>query len=220
MRPQNGSRWQVACFDLDGTLVVGSTICRHLGDHFRQGDIIRELDTKYAEGTISNREIAEAEAALFQGVLRTEVEAALATMPFIGGIAETLGILRAMNIHLLLTTITWEFASRHVANTYGFDSWTGCLMNDSHPGVLSGRLQQVCDENDKRDFVLQYCEQRGIGLDQVFAIGDSRSDVPLFRVAGHSIAINASPIAKATASCSIDTLDLTDVLRLVPGLLS
>ena len=218
MRSTNTDRWRVACFDLDGTLVVGTTIRRHLAQHFSH-EIIRELDTKYAEGMISTRQIAEAEANLFDGVLQTEVEAALTTIPFIGGIVETLEVLRAMNIHILLTTITWEFASRHVASTYGFDAWTGCLMNESHPGTLSGRLKQVCDENDKRDFVLQYCKQWGVNVDQVFAVGDSRSNVPLFRVVGHSIAINASPDAKAAAACSIDTLNLNDVLKLVPGLL-
>jgi phosphoserine phosphatase len=220
MRPTNTARWRVACFDLDGTLVPGTTICRHLGQHFSHGEIIRELDTKYAEGSISNQQIAEAEASLFEGVLQTDVEAALATIPFIAGIAETLEVLRTMHINVLLTTITWEFASRHVARAFGFDAWTGCLMNESHPGTLSGRLELVCDENDKRDFVLRYCEQRDVNVDQVFAVGDSRSDVPLFRVVGHSIAINASSAAKAAASSSIDTFNLTDVLKLVPGLLS
>lgn len=123
-----------------------------------------------------------------------------------------------MNIHVLLTTITWEFASRSFAKRYGFDAWTGCVMNESRPGTLSGRVHCVCDENNKRDFGVDYCRTRGVTLDQVFAVGDSRSDIPLFGVVGYSVALNASPDAIAAASCSIETHDLSHILRLYRAL--
>jgi phosphoserine phosphatase len=47
------------------------------------------------------------------------------------------------------------------------------------------------------------------------AVGDSRSDVPLFREVGLSIALNATPDAQATAIHRLDTDDLRDLLPLL-----
>jgi phosphoserine phosphatase len=79
-------------------------------------------------------------------------------------------------------------------------------------------VQRLFDEDDKSYFVVEHCKRTGVNLAQVFAVGDSRSDIPLFRTVGFSVAINASPDAKAAASCDIETRNLTDVLKLVPGL--
>jgi phosphoserine phosphatase len=47
------------------------------------------------------------------------------------------------------------------------------------------------------------------------AIGDSRSDLPLFELVGFSVALNASPDARARASTSLDSSSLVDVLPLI-----
>jgi phosphoserine phosphatase len=49
----------------------------------------------------------------------------------------------------------------------------------------------------------------------VAAVGDSRSDVPLFERVGMSIALNATPDARAAATHALDTEDLRDVLALL-----
>jgi phosphoserine phosphatase len=70
---------------------------------------------------------------------------------------------------------------------------------------------------DKLRFVEDWCAQNGYSMRQVAAIGDSRSDVPLFHRAGMSIALNATPDAQAAASHVLDTEDLRDVLALLQG---
>jgi phosphoserine phosphatase len=64
-------------------------------------------------------------------------------------------------------------------------------------------------------FVEEWCEQNGYSMNQVAAIGDSRSDVPLFDRAGMSIALNATPDALAVATHVLDTENLRDVLALL-----
>jgi len=71
---------------------------------------------------------------------------------------------------------------------------------------------------DKVRFVEDWCQQNGFSMSQVAAIGDSRSDVPLFRRTGMSIALNATADARAAADHVLDTEDLRDVLPLLqPG---
>jgi len=74
------------------------------------------------------------------------------------------------------------------------------------------------DEFDKQKFVARFCAERHIAATEVVAIGDSRSDIPLFEWAGFSIALNASPGARAAAKVALDTDDLRNILPLCPGL--
>lgn len=82
-------------------------------------------------------------------------------------------------------------------------------------GVLSGVVGRYCDEHDKARFVEEWCAQNGHSMSEVAAIGDSRSDVPLFRRAGMSIALNATADARVVATHGLDTEDLRDVLQLL-----
>ena len=82
-------------------------------------------------------------------------------------------------------------------------------------GVVGDVVSRYFDEHDKVRFVEEWCTQNGYAMSQVAAIGDSRSDVPLFRRAGMSIALNATPDARAAATNVLDTDDLRDVLALL-----
>lgn len=53
-----GQRW-LACFDLDGTLVRGTTVSQHLADRLGQSEQMAELERRYAAGEISNAVVAE-----------------------------------------------------------------------------------------------------------------------------------------------------------------
>jgi phosphoserine phosphatase len=88
----------------------------------------------------------------------------------------------------------------------------GLRARASVPGT---RVSRYFDEHDKVRFVEEWCAQNGYSMSQVAAIGDSRSDVPLFRRVGMSIALNATTDARAVATHVIDTPDLRDVLALL-----
>ncbi|UUZ59251.1 HAD hydrolase family protein [Nocardioides sp. B-3] len=65
---------------------------------------------------------------------------------------------------------------------------------------------------DKRDFALSFCREFGADPADCVAIGDSRSDLPLFRSVGYSIAFNASSEARATATVAVDSNSMTDAI--------
>jgi phosphoserine phosphatase len=82
-------------------------------------------------------------------------------------------------------------------------------------GVLSGTVTRYFDEHDKVRFVEEWCARNGYTMSQVAAVGDSRSDVPLFERVGMSIALNATSNARAVATHVLDTDNLCDVLALL-----
>lgn len=135
-------------------------------------------------------------------------------MPCIGGIEETVRALTGAGRRVLLATVTWRFAAELVAERYGFEAACGTEMG-MDGGRLSGSVSRYFDEWDKLRFVEGWCSANGYALADAAAVGDSRSDVPLFERAGLAIALNASDDARAAADHAVDADDLTAVLPLL-----
>jgi phosphoserine phosphatase len=78
--------------------------------------------------------------------------------------------------------------------------------------ILTGEIENICTEDDKLRFFLDACRDYGIPANETVAIGDSRSDHPIFRNTGKSIAINADTETKKLSTYSVDTDNLLDIL--------
>jgi phosphoserine phosphatase len=82
-------------------------------------------------------------------------------------------------------------------------------------GQLSGVVSRHCDAEAKAVFVQELCATRRLRPSSAAVIGDSRSDLPAFRCAGFSVALNADDAARAAATLVLDTDDLRDVVPLL-----
>ncbi len=209
-------RWRLACFDLDGTLVQATSVSQHLADRFGQTLQMAELERRYAAGDISNAVVADEQAAMYGGMPLAQVVEALDDIPCIEGIDATVNALREQGVDSLLCTVTWRFAAEEFCRRHGFIRGSGTEIDLEREDTLNGKVRRHCNEWDKLEFVRSHCAEAGIGLEDCIAIGDSRSDVPLFEAVGFSIAINATEQAQAAASVTLNTGDLTDVLALIP----
>ena len=202
---------RLVSIDLDGTLVRGDTITLALARHLGREAEALALESRFARGEIDNATLAAITGAHFAGLTVADLAPALAALPLIGGIAETLAALRARGFVVLLGTITWQFAARYFQRRFGFDAASGTAMDEAD-GHLTGKVTRTFGPADKPGFVAAAARRHGIDLSACAAIGDSASDIPLFRQVGLSIALNATPTAKAAATVALDTGDLTDVL--------
>jgi phosphoserine phosphatase len=214
------TKWMLACFDLDGTLVPGTSTCEHLAAQLGHLEHMTKLELQYASGQCSNDEVADELAPYYAGLPIETIKSHLDTLPVINGIAGVVATLANLGIDSLICTVAWRFVAQILAARYDFVGVSGVEMRVDKQGVLSGRVAKYFDEFDKRAFVRSYCADRQIPLANVFAVGDSRSDIPLFGAVGFSVALNATAAATAAASVAIQTNDLNDVLKLVPRLLN
>jgi phosphoserine phosphatase len=209
--------WRVFSFDLDGTLARRATSL-HMANGLGHGDLIRDLEDQYERGSLSARAFAEAEARFYAGLSMTRISELLADLPFIDGIAETLQALRERNVLAIIGTGAWRFAAQVVGDRFGVSEVSGVEMRMREAGTLSGHIEKHFDELDKVAFVRAYCSRHGVAMSQVVAVGDARSDIPLFGAVGFSVALNATPAAQAAASISLRSDRLPDVLAVIPRL--
>jgi phosphoserine phosphatase len=203
-------------FDLDGTLIYDTSASVLLGRAAGYEREMMELERAFQAGHITNRESTERCAAWFAGLEVGRALSAIYEGPWIAGIPETIAELRAAGSQMLLATLTWTFVARSVGERYGFAATCGTEMT-TRDGVLTGDVIRYFDSIDKAAFVREWCRDSGIAMADVVAIGDARSDIPLFEMAGFSIALNATADARAAAAVTMDTHDLRDVLTLING---
>ena len=207
--------WRLACFDLDGTLVRGTTVSQHLADRFGQSELMAELERRYATGEISNSLVAQETARTYRDIPLPQVVAELSDISCIEGIDVTLATLRERGIESLLGTVTWSFAAEEFGRRHGFTAVSGTEIELDLDGIPTGGVKRHFDEWDKLDFVRSYCKANNVDLAECIAVGDSRSDVPLFEAVGLSLRSCNVPGSRPLQSPQYG--ELTDILDLIPS---
>ena len=220
MNPLIDRPWRLVVSDLDGTLVTGTTALNHLGAWIGHEAIVDGLEDKFARGEVSDREVAEGYAPFYEGVALADAVEVMSRIPSIDDIGLGVAMLRQRAVNAFIATVSWSFAAQALADLWGFTQVCGAdLELDGASGLFTGRVARHFEPEDKVAYVAEHCRRAGIGMDQVVAIGDGRSDLPLFRAVGFSVALNASSEARAAASITVEETSFLAALHAVPHLL-
>jgi phosphoserine phosphatase len=198
-------------FDIDGTLVPGTSSSVYLAGFLGHRDELAEAEAAYADGAVDNRTVSELDAAAWAGVSVLRVRGWLDGLPLVPGIAETVAWCRRSGLVPALATLAWAPVGGYLADRFGFAAFSGPEL-ETAGGVFTGRVAGHFDEYDKREFAVSRARGWGFGLGSCGAVGDSRSDLPLFASVGVSVAFNASADARAAATAAVDDEDLRAVI--------
>ena len=201
-------------FDVDGTLVPNTSSGQHLADLLGHAEVVRQAEDSYAAGILSNAEVSVLDARGWAMRTPAEVRGFLTSLPLVDGIAETVLWCRRHGMVPILATLAWEPVSAYLCDRFGFERACGPRV-EVIDGRYSGEVDEHFDELGKRDFAVSVAAELGVDLTRCAAIGDSRSDLPLFAEVGLAIAFNATSTARAAAHASVDGADLRDVLPLL-----
>ncbi|MFI7617313.1 HAD family hydrolase [Nonomuraea terrae] len=206
-------------FDVDGTLVPGTSSSVFLAGFLGHRDALAKAEDDYAAGVLDNRQVSELDAAAWEGVPEDRVSGWLDGLPLVSGITETVAWCRQNGLVPVLATLAWSPVGSYLADRFGFHSFSGPRL-ESTDGRFTGRVARHFDEYDKRDFALALAQELGLAPHSCGAVGDSRSDLPLFASVELSVAFNASAGARAAATVTVDGDDLRGVLRVLRRLVT
>lgn len=206
----------VVFFDVDGTLVPHTSSGQHLAELLGHSDVVREAEAAYAAGLLSNDQVCVLDARGWASRSPAQVRGFLETLPLVDGIAETVGWCRRHRLAPVLATLAWDPVGAYLCDRFGFARSCGPRLEVVN-GRYTGDVAAYFDELDKRDFAVSVAADLGVALSRCAAIGDSRSDLPLFAEVGMAVAFNATAAARAAAHASADGSDLRDVLPILAG---
>ncbi|MFE6897675.1 HAD family hydrolase [Streptomyces sp. NPDC057717] len=204
----------VVFIDIDGTLVPAPGSAVYVARYLGTGAAMAEAEADYAAGRLTNPQVAAADAKTWSGYTEREIDDWLAGVPLVDGIEETVAWCRGEGLIPVLATLAWQSIAKHLCRRFGFDAYCGPELETAE-GRFTGRVLAELDEYGKRDFAVRYAGSLGVSPQDCAAIGDSRSDLPLFREAGLSIAFNADQQARETAGVCVDGEDIRAVIPLL-----
>ncbi|MBL4934352.1 HAD family phosphatase [Clostridium sp. YIM B02515] len=118
------------------------------------------------------------------------------------------------NIKCIVITVGPKQVAKVVSDIWGFDDYYGSDY-EVVEGKFTGKILNYVGAEQKIECLQDFCKNNHIKPTECAAVGDGSTDIPIFKYCGKSIAINSSPKVQENALYSIDTDDLTDILKYI-----
>ena len=211
-------KYDLVCFDMDGTLTKLRSSWCWVHSCF-------EVDNEPAYQAFCNGEIDEPEfmrrdIALWTNknpdVTIRDIAVLLRDMPLIDGIQETIACLKANGIRTVIISGGIDLAAKMLANEFGFDDYIADEVLSYEDGRLTGEGKMNVDLRDKGINVRQYIEKYGTTMERTVSVGNSFTDIPMFKNSGMSIAFNPTdPYTQEAATHTIFTENIADILDFI-----
>jgi len=179
---------RLAFFDLDGTIRRVRDPWVHLHECLGVAEQARDLIPRWRRGEITYDEWARLDAALWRGVLRTKMMAALHENPVRRGARELVGWFTSKAIPCVGISTGLSIFHEHTARDLGMDR---VICNELHfdGDVCTGEITINVREESKGEIMDEVLAEYGVRAEEVVAFGDGKADIPLFSKAGLGIAI-------------------------------
>ncbi|MFX1563455.1 MAG: HAD family hydrolase [Promethearchaeota archaeon] len=203
----------LVAFDLDGTLVhiwsAWSWIHKLLGTL----EDAKPYADRYYAGEIDYHKWAELDVRLWHGVPFDKIEEAIQSrLIFIPGAHELIETIHGWGIKTAIISSGLACFADRAKKVLRIDVSRANRLRTDSKGRICGVDVHVAYDN-KHQVLIEISKEMGVPLSQCIAIGDSKNDIPMFNVAGLSIAFNATDEeVQAKASISINSENALDLL--------
>ncbi len=208
-------KYDLVCFDMDGTLTrVRSSWCWVHQCY--------EVDNEPAYQAFVNGEIDEPEfmrrdIALWTGkkpdTCLNDIARTFRDMPLIDGIQETIACLTDNGIKCVIVSGGINLAAEMLMKEFGFDDYVADELCAYEDGRLTGEGKMNVDLRDKGINVRQFIEKYGTTKERTVSIGNSFTDIGMFKASGLSIAFNPTdPYTSEAADLTIESENISDIL--------
>ncbi len=193
----------LVAFDLDGTIVKIWSAWSWIHQLLGTKDKAKPYADQYHAGKIDYAQWAELDVELWHGVPLTHIEKAIQQrLEFIPNAKKLIETLHSYDLKTAIISSGLTVFANRATEVLGIDlSRANQLLTDEE-GRICGVKVQVAYDN-KHQVLNELAQKVGVSLAQSTAIGDSQNDIPMFQVAGFSIAFNPTNEKVGTAATTI-----------------
>ncbi|PHM72693.1 HAD family hydrolase [Xenorhabdus kozodoii] len=175
-------------FDMDGTLLIGTTASIEISRELGCLDELMVLEHNFSIGQIDTHQFATQIYKLWKTLTPQDVIRSVEKAPWISGLKEVLEDIHLRNEHSLVVTMSPRFFAEHLY-LMGVDVVVASrfpILPFKEELDVAGILRPV----DKVTVVDQQLLEYGLDRMHCIAYGDSSSDIPLFQVLPHTVSMN------------------------------
>jgi phosphoserine phosphatase len=184
-------------FDMDGTLLPGTTAGLELSRSWGTGEGFSALESAFAAGVLTPVGFAHGALELWKGMQEQHIRTAFDASPKLPGIRAVLADIRRRGEMSAVVTLSPDFFARL------FRSFGAHLVVASRfpPPPFDAPLAEtgILTSAKKLDAVDVLRRRLRISWRKVVAYGDGPTDLPLFERSGFAVAIGTNPVAMAAA---------------------
>ena len=203
-------------FDMDGTLLIGTTACIEIAKAAGTLDRLHMLERQFADSKIDAFCFAQQIGALWGVIDEQLVRAAFEATPKLDNIKAVTAMIRRGGGTSGLITMSPDFYA-NLFYEYGFD-FIGASQFPRGP-LEEVQREKILNPKDKAMLVRGWCSRLGFELNQCVAFGDSMSDYLLFQELEHTVSINGDARLRDLARYHYEGSDLHDAFIAVCGAL-
>jgi phosphoserine phosphatase len=197
-------------FDMDGTLLRGTSAPVLLAAAHGQPDALEELEARFVAKTATAIDFAH-ELHRMWGVVEPEIAAqAFAAAPLIGNVREVLADIRERGERACLITMSPDYFAERFLD-FGFDRVFASRFPRSPEVPLDESA--ILHPEDKPRLAAEFCAEHGLAMREAIAYGDSMSDVFLFGEVGFRVSVNGDHHIAELADIAVEGEDLFEAYR-------
>jgi phosphoserine phosphatase len=192
-------------FDMDGTLLHGTTAPVLLAGALGQVDALHDLERRFADGSATAVDFARAVHWMWGVVPPAVVADAFAAAPLLANIREVLADLHARDERACLITMSPDYFAERFLD-FGFDA----VFASGFPRSADVPLDdaRILNPADKPVLAARFCAEHGLALEHAIAYGDSMSDVLLFDAVGIRVSVNGDHHLAERSDVAVSGSDL------------
>jgi phosphoserine phosphatase len=196
-------------FEVDGTIFCQPCL-QQTAHTLGFGEKWNRYDEMYKKGRINLRDMLVSHYKLFDGTALADVIREVSKVQVLKNIRETVLKLQGHQVKVVLLTDLPDFVCSYLIERFGFEGYVASKVSVKD-GLFTHDIEPL---PDKRLGLRRYSAWTGIPLSRCIHVGDGLNDVPVFRIVGHSVALNAKLAkVKALASHEMTTDDMLVVYR-------
>jgi phosphoserine phosphatase len=207
---------KLAVFDLDGTLKQVRDPYVYVHERLGKLELAEEITSKGLNGQISYETWLRLDAELWMDTSRSALEQFFREDLYVPGAEETIRALKARDVYVVIISSGLLFHAQMVAEELGVDAVYGneiLFKQNGGDWVVSGEVRAHVPFDKKAELMARIQAEHGISSQESIAVGDTRSDIPMFERAEVGVAIYPNhPAVSEAADIVLSDLDMRPLL--------
>jgi phosphoserine phosphatase len=202
-------------FDMDGTLIHGSSANIELAKVIGSVEKFRALDAEFVAQLIDAPQYARRAYAMWSTLTEEVVAAAFAGAPWLAGIGEVWREITERGEHCAVISLSPSFFAGRLRRWGVHEVRASTFPEVPFPAGTTLEMCRVLEPESKVVIADELCAQYGLTRRDCVAYGDSMSDAALFAAVSTSVAVNGDHHVRELATHTYTGRDLREAYTLV-----